>query len=725
MTNAMTPVTPSHQQRIEALTATKIEHVLAKTARDGFHDVDDHGMIFWPEPIEFEFVSNHPAGGCHGMTCIGENFRRFLEAHPVYIHPMSALAGAWAAFVPGKVGNWRPEDRPEHLMALIDKYDFQASGIGAMNHLGPDMRIGLDLGWGGILAQLRYWREFNNPEDTGFYDGEEALVTAIQDWIRRHVTYAREQAAQADAAGDAWARDNYLEIAEMNEWLVDNPPRTLREACQFLAWFQSVDRMWRAGGALGQLDELLRPYYERDKANGIDDDEAVIWALASLFFNDTHYSQVGGQRPTGEDLTSEMSFLILEAAHRLDIPYNLAVRVHEGMDQRLLHKALEYHLLDGTGASFSLSGGLDEAYAKSGVPIQIARMRAKVGCNWTALPGIEYPMQDISRHSLIKPFLLAFWETVADDPEKRSMEALWERYVDHLRISCDLVKAARDWHMEHQGRNSTEIVLNLFCHGPIERGLDVVDGGVDIYHLMTDGVGLATVADSFAAIEQRVVEEGRLTWDGLKEILDADFEGAEHIRLMLNSIPRFGSGNSRADFWAERIRDAYVANFDTPTPKGYRILPGLFSHGDIVYLGKTVPATPNGRHAGTPISHSSEPDPGFSRHGAGSPTAKAVAVARVQPGRGNSAPLQLDIDRKLMADEGGIETVAAIILAHNEQGGTLINLNLVSKEQILEAHKDPEKFPDLVVRVTGYSAFFHTLSPEYRQQVVDRILAEE
>ncbi len=195
--------------------------------------------------------------------------------------------------------------------------------------------------------------------------------------------------------------------------------------------------------------------------------------------------------------------------------------------------------------------------------------------------------------------------------------------------------------------------------------------------------------------------------------------------LMLKNIPRFGSSNSRADFWAKRISQAYVACYDTPTQKGFRVLPGLFSHGDIVRLGKIVPATPNGRHAGAPLSHSSEPDPGFSRHGAAAPTAKAVAVAAVQPGRGNSAPLQLDIDRKLMKDAGGIETVAAMIMTHNEQGGTLINLNILSKDQILEAHKDPDKFPDLVVRVTGYSAFFHTLSPEYRQQVVDRILAEE
>ena len=718
----MTAETPTFQRRIEALTKTKIEHTLAKTERDGFHDVDDHGIIYWPEPISFELTSNHPSGGCYGAQCIGENFRAFLEAHPVYIHPMSSLAGAWAAFVPGSVGGWRPEDRPVHLAALHERYDLQHNGIGAMNHLGPDMRIGLELGWGGILEKLRTWREFNQPEDTGFYDGEEALVLGIQDWIRRHVVEARRMAEEADAP---WVRANLLEIAEMNEWLVDNPPRTLREACQFLAWFQSVDRMWRAGGALGQLDELLRPFYEADKANGIDDDEAVIWHLASLFFNDTHYSQVGGQAPNGRDLTSPMSFLILEAAHRLDIPYNLAVRVHEGMDQRLLYKALEYHLADGTGASFSCSGGLDEGYAKSGIPIQLARMRAKVGCNWTALPGIEYPLQDITRQSLVKPFLLAFWETVEDDPDARSMEALWERYVHHLAISCDTMKQGFDWHMTYQGRNSVEIVLNLFCHGPLERGLDVVEGGVDIYRLTVDGVGLATVADSLAAIEQRVVEEGRLTWEGLKEILDTDYEDAEHIRLMLKNIPRFGSGNSRADFWAKRISQAYVACYDTPTPKGFRVLPGLFSHGDIVRLGKIVPATPNGRHAGAPLSHSSEPDPGFSRHGAAAPTAKAVAVAEVQPGRGNSAPLQLDIDRKLMKDAGGLETVAAMIMTHNEQGGTLINLNIVSKEQILEAHKDPDKFPDLVVRVTGYSAFFHTLSPEYRQQVVDRILAEE
>ena len=713
MTTA-TPVGPTYQERIDALRQTKMAHTEAKLKTGGYRDIDDHGYIPWDEPIPFERKSNHPDGGSYGAKCVGENWRAWLEVHPVYIHPLSALAGGWVGVIPG-VRGWRPENRPEHLMPIFEKYNIRP-GIGGMNHLGPDMTISLKLGWGGLLEKIRHYRALNNPPDTSFYDMEESFVLGVQSWIRRHVIKAREMAA---AEANPAVRENLLQIAEMNEWLVDNPPRTLREACQFLAWFQSVDRMWFLGGALGQLDELLRPYYEADTAAGRITDEEVVWCVASLFFNDTHYSQIGGQAPDGHDLTSKMSFLILEAAHRLKIPSNLAVRVHEGMDPRLLRKSVEYLLEDGTGPSYACSKGLDEGFARNGFPIGLARMRAKVGCNWTALPGIEYPSQDVRRFSLVSPFLHAFDELVDDPTAERTMEALWDRYVRHLSYAVETMKLGLDWHMDHQAANMPEIVLNLFCHGPIERGLDASAGGVDIYDLMFDGVGLATVADSFAAVEQRVVKERRLTWEKLADVLRSDYEGAEDVRLMLKSVPHFGAGNSAADGWALRIARTFTHLVkDTPTPHGYSVIPGLFSHGDIVSLGKALGATPNGRHAGAPISHSSNPDPGFG------PTEKANAVAAVQPGYGNSAPLQLDIDRTLARSLGGVEVVEGLIRAHNNQGGTLVNVNVVSKEQILEAHKDPEKFPDLVVRVTGYSAYFRMLSPEYRQQVVDRILAE-
>ena len=534
----------SYQARIEALRTTKSAHTEEKVRQKGFFDIDDHGCIPWHEPILFVRQPNHPSGGCYGAQCIGENFRAWLAVHPVYIHPMSALAGAWVSSPPG-VGGWRPEDRPVHLYELHRKYNIIYTGIGGMNHFGPDMRIGLELGWGGLLEKIRHYRELHRPQEPSFYDGEEAFVLGVQHWIQRHVVKAREMAASEE---HPMVRENLLEIADMNEWLVNHPPRTLREACQFLAWFQSLDRMWGCGGALGQLDELLRPYYEADRAAGRTDDEAVIWCIASLFFNDTHYSQIGGPAPRdGHDLTSRISFLILEAMHRLRIPINIAVRIHDDLNPELLRRAVQYLFEDGTGCCYACSKGLDEGYARNGVPIQVARMRAKVGCNWTALPGIEYCLQDVTRMCLVAPFLHAFRDVMEAGPRRsdglgRTMEALWDRYVYHLGIAVDTIKRGFDWHMEHKSRNSPEIVLNLFMHGTIERGLDVTEGGVDLYNLTCDGVGLATVADSFAAIEQRVVREGRLTWEELARHLENNYEGAEDVRLMLRNIPRFGSG---------------------------------------------------------------------------------------------------------------------------------------------------------------------------------------
>ncbi len=202
-------------------------------------------------------------------------------------------------------------------------------------------------------------------------------------------------AGTSTGAGDGCERDRTpsckptcLQIAEMNEWLVENPPRTLREACQFLAWFQSVDRMWAAGGALGQLDELLRPYYEaRPWQPGITDDEAGHLAHRQPVHQRHPLFADRRPGPDGHDLTSPMSYLILEAVHRLRIPINLAMRVHDQLDPQLLRQAVEYHLRMAPGRVFRCSGGLDKGFARNGFPLPLARMRAKVGCNWTALPG--------------------------------------------------------------------------------------------------------------------------------------------------------------------------------------------------------------------------------------------------------------------------------------------------------------------------------------------------
>ncbi len=128
---------------------------------------------------------------------------------------------------------------------------------------------------------------------------------------------------------------------------------------------------------------------------------------------------------------------------------------------------------------------------------------------------------------------------------------------------------------------------------------------------------------------------------------------------------------------------------------------------------------PDGRKSKTPISHGANPSPGFSIDGAS--LALAVAIAGIQPGYGNTAPMQWELDPTFATDDH-VDLIGSIIRAHFEMGGTLINVNIMDKNKVLEAHKNPENFPELVVRVTGFTAYFSMLTPEFRQLVVDRIL---
>ena len=580
----------------------------------------------------------------------------------------------------------------------------------------------------------------------------------MQNWIRRTAAAAREM---AKAEKRRAVRKSLTEMAEINERLATEPPRTFREACQWMLWYQIAARMFNGSGSLGRLDTLLLPYYERDTAAGARcrqrapdcrqwaplTDEEAIFHVACLLLRDTAYIQLGGPDASGRDATNPVSFLVLEAAHRLRIPANVGVCVGEGVDPRLLHRGVEVLLADKTGIPKFL-GVVNTAkgFARNGFPMEVAWTRAYSGCHWSAIPGREYTLNDCVKINFGKVFDVAFREMagnrsqipdsrlqIADSIGNResgsgnvdmpSVQALWDRFVLHLGKAVETIVAGLAFHLEHMGEVFPELVLDLLCHGPIEKGLDASAGGVEFYNLCLDGAALATVADSFAAVEQRVEKEKRLTWAELMGHLDGNWAGpeGERARLMMKSVARYGSGGSRADVWAVKIAQTFTRLVkDADTGGKFLMIPGLFSWANTIPMGKGLGATPNGRRAGEPISHGANPDPGFRKDGA--PTAMAVAIAAVQPGYGNTAPFQIEIDPMLSREEEAVDRVAELIKTHFDLGGTQVNINVVDAEKLLEAHKDPSKCPDLVVRVTGFSAYFASLSPEFRQLVVDRMV---
>jgi formate C-acetyltransferase len=713
----------TYAERLRLLRERKMEQTREKIAARGYMDVDDHGSVEPPAGWHWEPTPNHPNGGFYGFKGWGDNFRSLMEAHPTYVDPVDVLAGRWcfSLFATWYKG-WNPDFDFSHLKAEQELYGI-IPGIGGAQHFGPDFRMGLELGWGGLLDKVRHYRGVHGPEKAAFYEAHENVILGVQNLIGRTVAEIRK-AEERETRREL--KKNLREMAEVNEWLVSGPPRTLREACQWIAWYSLISRAYNGDGAGSQLDELLRPYYERELAAGLIDDETAIFYLACLLLNDTHYYQLGGPGPDGRDQTSRLSYLILEAAHRLNATNNLTIRVHDGLDREFFLKSVRHLFEDRKGwPRYSGDKGLTEGFMRNGYPASLARERIAVGCHWMAIPGREYTLNDVVKINVAKVFEAAFREMMNESPGDASIANLYGRFSDHLRRAVLCTARGIDFHLAHQKDNQPELMLNLLSHGPIEKGLDASDGGLEFYNMCIDGSALATTADSFAALEQRIEREKVLTWAEIAEHLKNDYGGAEgeRVRLMMKHGPHYGQGGSLGDEWAVRISRLFTGLVKAgPTPGGRNLIPGWFSWANTIGMGKILGATPNGRRAGEPISHGANPDPGFRRDGA--PTAMARAIAAVQPGYGNTAPIQLELDPGLSKDEGGVEKIAALIKTHFDLGGTLFNINVVDAEKIREAHKDPSKYPDLVVRVTGFTAYFAALSPAFRQLVVDRLIAE-
>lgn len=711
----------SYKERLRILRERKIEDTLDKQGLRQFTDGDDYGAVKAPEDFMFDSFSNHENGSWYGYEGWSRNFYRLMAEHPILIDPVDAFPNrwmnclAWLKPVPG----FHPDYSYDHLKPDIERYGI-VPGIGADSHFAGDYQIGLDLGWGGLLDKLARYQALNKGKDE-FYEAEVLVIQGIQAWMHR----TSEAIANAiPEESNPSLRLNLEEMLAANDYLIEGAPRTLREACHWICYFNMASREYNRDGAGCQLDEVLRPYYEADLSEGrINEDEAKYY-IACLLLNDPHYYQLGGLAADGRDMTSYFSYLVLEAADWLDSSVNITIRVHDDIDRDFLHQAVYYLFKNKNGwPRFSGDSALTAGFMKKGYPLELARQRIAVGCQWMSLPGLEYTLNDCIKVNNLKVFRLALDEMMTDGGE-RSTARLWEIYSRHCRQAVLTTARGVLFHLDHQVKNEPELLLNLISHGPVEKGLDIVDGGALYYNMGIDGTGIASVADSFAALEQRIEKEGRLNWDEMYDALDHNFEGAdrEYIRLMLKASNRYGGGNTPADHWGLRVSRQFsdaVNEMDTLRPP-VKFIPGWFSWSNTIVLGSAVLATPNGRKNHEPINHGANPHPGFRKDGA--LTAMSNTICAIQPGYGNTTPIQLELDPGMAKDGEGIQKICDYIISICQQGATLLNINIINADQILAAYENPDLFPDLVVRVTGFTAYFCLLTPEFRKLVVDRIL---
>ena len=733
----------TYADRLKAMRDTKIRHTLEKRKQNGYTDLDDFGTVPISEGYCVEPWYNSTNGSFYGYDGMCENFCRVIDAHEPYVDPMEMLCGRWRDmlvnyrgdlhYMPDWLKNnlknlefikngatnqwskrWDEQRFPyDDLKPLQEKYNI-TTGIDGDAHFACDYRIGFELGFGGFLEKIEKYRKIN-PDKKAFYDAEERCVRAITAFIDRHIAKIKEMIPSESRPE---IKENLETMLKTCENVRLNPPKTFREACQWTAFFNCASRIYTRDGAGFQLDTLLLSYYENDVKEGILDDETAKFLIANLLLIDPHYYQISGVDENDRDMTNHLSYLILDAADSINIACNLTVRVHENCDREFLKKAVYYLLKNKNGwPRFCNDKALCDGYMRNGVDKKTARERIAVGCNWMCVPGKEFPMNDTVKINIAKVFDEAMKELKAGN--EYSTVRLYEIYKKHLKIAIDTTAKGINLHLDHAWEVTPELIMNLMMHNTLEKGEDISQVA-ELYTVGVDGAGLAVVADSFGALEQRVETEKVLTWQQVFEALDNNFED-ERTRLILNSSLKYCHGNSPADKWARELTKSRVSLVKSQEmPKGRQLVPGWFSWSRTIEYGSKVGATPNGRRNGEPISHGANPNPHFRQDGA--PTAQSNGIASVQCGYGNTAPLQIEFDPHVAADEKGVETVLALIDGHFKQGGTLININVLDGEKLMAANENPDLYPDLVVRVTGFTAYFASLSPEFRQLVVDRFL---
>ena len=232
----------------------------------------------------------------------------------------------------------------DDLKPLQKKYNIQ-TGIDSDAHFACDYRIGFALGFGGLLEKIDFY-EKKNPDKKAFYEAERRVLLSIVAFIDRHIGAIRDLIEKEKRPE---ILENLKEMLRVNERIRLGKPETLHEVCQWAAYFNCAARICTRDGAGFQLDTLLYPYYLRDKAAGILDDEKAKFLIANLLLIDPHYYQLSGVDENDRDLTNELTFLCLEAADSLNISCNLTIRVHENCDERVVEKGIYYLLKNKNG----------------------------------------------------------------------------------------------------------------------------------------------------------------------------------------------------------------------------------------------------------------------------------------------------------------------------------------------------------------------------------------
>ena len=712
----------AQSERIQRLAQYSRELAISGKRKLGWGDavVGDHAC--WIHIGPFPKIDEMPSR-VNGYEPTGESWGRdyafLVNNFPIEIHPDERIVGEihWEMHM---VRQYTWPDRFQELQRWASNL---GAGGGSSLHTCPDLAIGLEQGWGGILERIKASRqsylELDNQPKASYLLGLQMICESVIDFIARHAVRARELAATET---DAWQKATYLRVAECCEHIATKPPRTYYEGVQWIHFAVMMDRVVGHGNGYGRLDLYLIDLYRKSKAAGELTDEEAREYLAEMFLKlRGHFFSVGGRDAELKDASNEMSRVMLEGYDLIGDYNNLGVMWHPDIDPELYAYACD--VLARHGESLPVLVNYDlmyESELRSGVPHEDAWKVVYSGCQWYCIPGMEYCDHDVNSYNIIKPMQRAIARGVEQGVE--SFEALYGLFVEEMEVTAKALQTWKNAQYDLLPSLWPEMFTSMNSHGPIERGLDMTAArGVDYQYTSVNILGIPNVADSLHAIKKLVFEQKRYTLAEVHAATESNWEGREPMRQRFLGQAKWGNDNDEVDELFVRISESLAAIMDrTLNQRGQQFRASLF-HFQGHLSPQLVGATPDGRLATEYLAHGINPTVGRNTQGL---LATANSIAKVDQRKFQGGPIQIELQPRFF---DGKEDMGTYIRDFSEvffrKGGIQINLNIMDLKKLRDAMDHPEnpEYQNIIVRVTGYASRFICLNRPYQKEFVERM----
>ena len=617
----------------------------------------------------------------------------------------------------------------------------EAGGIG---HFLPNYEKMLQLGIEGYLDLMK-------GKDGHLHHAAEIACEGLLDYSLRLGEKARKLAVLEK---DPVRAEELKKIAYICWKVPLKPAKTFHEALQSL-WLTHMTvclEGLNSAVSFGRVDQYLYPYYKNDIAEGRMTRQEAFELLLSFSAKTTEHvfmvsdrtsqyhggflvaqaATVGGMDKDGKDAVNDLTYLFLDVMERAGLrDPNYMARIHDGSPKEYIRRAVDVARKgNGVPGLFNDQPTIT-SLVKHGFPLKEARDYGIVGCVEPSFPGRNFFSTDAALFNLPLCLILAINQGRRLNAHRRigaktpplknlsSMEAVLAAFTAQVNHMTE--RMIRDLQILEKGNQDYHPTpfSSMIIDGCIESGKDVTQGGAEFNSSGLQGVGVADVADSLAALHQLVFEQEKYALTEILEALRVNFNKHPKMLAELSNAPKFGNDMDMPDQYANQVakifHDALALYQNT---RGGNYVPGYYSSTCHVGFGNRTEALPSGRKRGEPFAASLGCANGYDRRGV---TALLNSVSKVDATLAmNGYALNLRFDKATLAGEKGLRVMTALTQGFFRSGGMEMQLNVLDPDMLLDAKENPGKYPGIVVRVAGYCAYFDDLPINVKDEIIDR-----